>query len=170
MIFYLAEIARYFKNKHNTVDRGEVAVNSNHVLSIDYDVANKRLKGVVQASIPNKTYNVMIDYDAEMMVQNAECSCTRERFKCHHIAALMIYAFKHMSATATSGHAESSTTEEDTLIRVEDIFPKIEFQPFDEPLSDEAIKEFKENLEKSGMNIGFTWLLSDEPEPDTGTD
>ncbi|XP_039301446.1 uncharacterized protein LOC111057119 isoform X2 [Nilaparvata lugens] len=109
---------------------------------------------------------LMIDCDAEKRVQNAECSCPRGKFKCHHIAALMIYANKNISAT--SGHCQwirVRPTEGDRPIRVEELFPPKEFQPFDEPLREEAIQRLQEKLNKSNFNVGFTWLLSKEPEP-----
>ncbi|XP_039297261.1 uncharacterized protein LOC111057589 [Nilaparvata lugens] len=115
----------------------------------------------------NRSYNVKIDLNEDGSVQHSNCTCPRGNFKCHHMAAVMIYAHKNIPSTSADCRwSRVKTVEGDKPQKAEDLFPPgKEYRATKAPLKEEDIKKFQDSLRQSNFNVGFTWLMSEEPAP-----
>lgn len=59
-VLKFSSINEFFANDNKMIKRGENAVESNHVLQMQFDAELMILKGKVQASMKDKTYNVNV--------------------------------------------------------------------------------------------------------------
>uniref|UniRef100_A0A6P7HAT4 Uncharacterized protein LOC114346409 n=1 Tax=Diabrotica virgifera virgifera TaxID=50390 RepID=A0A6P7HAT4_DIAVI len=89
----------FFKEEEKLISRGENAVDSGHVNGVVFDGKLLIIRGNVHASMKDRVYKVEIKLDSDHEVEEATCTCPRGQLICHHMAALLIYAFFNVSVT-----------------------------------------------------------------------
>ncbi|XP_031327208.1 uncharacterized protein LOC116183038 [Photinus pyralis] len=112
-----------------------------------------------------RSYQVEInlDRDGSIQIENINCQCARGQFKCHHIAAILLYSHKNFSKTdkMCQWKAPSSSGPEN-VVSVKDLFPKPQHRSTNRNV-DTADKEFFYcQLKSLNRFSGFCWLLSPE--------
>ncbi|CAL9684760.1 unnamed protein product [Knipowitschia caucasica] len=90
-------VTSYFADIPKSVKKGLNSYNSNRVVNVSV-LAGGSVKGKVQASMKSKIYEVEVHVEGQE-VKASTCSCAIGRSKCHHVAALLIWAEKNFTRT-----------------------------------------------------------------------
>ncbi|KAJ3618935.1 hypothetical protein MTP99_005733 [Tenebrio molitor] len=161
-----AIIAAFFRDNNQQLQRGEIGYRDGHVLKMTYDgtVQPALVKGVVQASMKKKSYEVEISIDSDDGITQAKCTCPRGAVICHHMASLCIYA--HYNISSTDEACQWNAPKPSTVAEVQtlkDLHPskRQNYKAVDRNVSDNEINTFLAQLE--GTTVGFSWLLKPEP-------
>ncbi|KAH0818242.1 hypothetical protein GEV33_004549 [Tenebrio molitor] len=158
----------------NYLSRGENAYTSAHVQSVTFDgnVEPVLLKGVVQASMKKRAYNVEVAYNPREGVKKAYCTCPRGEVICHHMAALLYHGHYNISATDTACQWKIVQTPPETAqpVKLSDLFTRKNqnYRATKRDLSASEITTFAQALGPSNV-VGFSWLLRAEPTVDAAT-
>ncbi|XP_061185798.1 uncharacterized protein LOC133193900 [Saccostrea echinata] len=99
MAFSILYWANYTAGTKKLSRKSEIAVHSDHVLRFIYDQEASYVRGVVQASMRDRSYNVTISLGTNYNVENSTCECVNGQDKCHHKASLLLYGYKNVSKT-----------------------------------------------------------------------
>ncbi|KAH3893392.1 hypothetical protein DPMN_017539 [Dreissena polymorpha] len=72
--------------------KSEASVESDRVLKFFMDEL-RVIRASVQASMKNTSYNVTIHLEPEDngVIQSSTCQCPMREFKCHHVAAALLF-------------------------------------------------------------------------------
>lgn len=98
-------------------------------------------------------------------ILSATCTCPRGEFKCHHVAATLIYCVKNVSKTdATCQWSRRKQVQQITT--VSDMFTVSDYKALDREVSEEDKQFFHCGLRNIGHKYGFSFILSEEPEPE----
>lgn len=95
-------------------------------------------------------------------VSTALCSCPKG-IKCHHIAALLLFAHYNISVTDKQcmwRNAKTSKTEE--TMTCDDLYPKKPYCAIDRKITGEELEELRGQLNTFGATVGFSWLLRED--------
>ena len=104
-------------------------------------------------------------------VETARCECPRGQYKCHHMAALLMYGNKNFGCTdkpcVWKGKKKPTDRGGETR-NVNEMYPssKPNFKAMDRAVTEDDRKWFLQELQKFGEPVGFTWLLATDPAPD----
>ncbi|KAM7315155.1 uncharacterized protein ISCGN_004938 [Ixodes scapularis] len=99
-------------------------------------------------------------------VARATCNCPRGSLRCHHMAALLLFAHKNISCTDRACTWTMKTTSKDRQVGpVETLIPSPSTSAsLDRPVSEEDKDWIRSRLDALGATVGYTWLLSREPD------
>nr|CAH7751589.1 unnamed protein product [Callosobruchus chinensis] len=95
----LYDIVAFFKDEEKLISKGENAVGSGHVTSLVSDADLHLIRGKVHASMKDREYNVEVEFDSDWSLKSASCNCPRGQLRCHHMAALLLFARDKISVT-----------------------------------------------------------------------
>ena len=93
------------------------------------------------------------------------CTCERGQFRCHHMAVVMLHAYKNVSSTDNVckwSRPKSSAAR--NVYTVSEMYP--DTKPtghLDRPVSDEDRQSFVTSLQQVNTPCAFSWFLSPEP-------
>lgn len=95
--------ARYVNGHTKLTRKSEKAVDSDRVLKFVLDKEYHVISAVVQASMRDTSYKVQIfleneDDDAGTIISST-CECPMGQFRCHHVAAALLFGYKRASKT-----------------------------------------------------------------------
>ncbi|XP_065922660.1 uncharacterized protein [Magallana gigas] len=95
--------ARYVDGHTKLTRKSEKAVDSDRVLKFVLDKEYHVISAVVQASMRDTSYKVQIfleneDDDAGTIISST-CECPMGQFRCHHVAAALLFGYKRASKT-----------------------------------------------------------------------
>ncbi|KAF5303897.1 hypothetical protein FQR65_LT18904 [Abscondita terminalis] len=145
----LSAIAELFSDEISVLRKGEKAFESGNITEIHFDGSLRCIKAKVLASMKKRPYQVEIVL-TDSTVKEFSCECPRGQFKCHHIAAVLLYANKNISKTdiicqwkAPSGASTSISSPSTST--VQDIFPKPSFRATDRDVNEDDKKFFLQN-------------------------
>lgn len=107
-----------------------------------------------------------ITFDREWMIENSECTCPRGQFMCHHMAALAIFGHHNVSVTdkACAWSSKKDPPATCDVKRMPQLYPPKVHRSTERDLTAQEIEEFKDKLKIFDGAVGFTWLLSSEPD------
>ncbi|KAK9702275.1 hypothetical protein QE152_g30092 [Popillia japonica] len=97
-VLKLSAINTFHENENKIIRKGENALESGHVKQMGFDAELLTIRGQVSASMKNKDYKVEICLNKDGDIILANWSCPRG-IKCHHIAALALFAHYNIAAT-----------------------------------------------------------------------
>lgn len=106
-------------------------------------------------------------------VKSSECSCAIGRYgKCHHVAALLIYANRHISPTdvACAWTHKKKAGDENEGHPIDHYYPKMrpDYAAIPGPLCQDELKECMKNIPMcKGAALSIKWLTDPEPDPFT---
>ncbi|XP_062601990.1 uncharacterized protein LOC134263634 [Saccostrea cucullata] len=90
---------KYVEGHTKLTRKSEAAVESGRVLRFVVDEL-RVINACVQASMRDTSYKVQIFLDAEDgIVKDATCQCPMGQYKCHHVAAALLFGYKRASKT-----------------------------------------------------------------------
>nr|XP_042912706.1 uncharacterized protein LOC122272781 [Parasteatoda tepidariorum] len=159
-------IAKFFSDEAKLIERGENAVEANHVSSLSYKADDGIIEAKIDASKKDKVYAVQIMFEKDGFIKDARCACPRGMARCHQMAAALIYAHHNVSITdqLCRWNFKKPSKKVNKICSVEELFPQKKFKATEEDKS--AIKnEVYQALDS--QIVGFRWLLSPEPVPRT---
>ncbi|WAQ94832.1 hypothetical protein MAR_007303, partial [Mya arenaria] len=92
--------SRYVDGHVKLTRKSEAAVESGRVLRFSIDEL-RVIQANVQASMRGKSYSVQIFLEQENngAVQSTRCQCPMAEYKCHHVAAVLLFGYKRVSKT-----------------------------------------------------------------------
>ncbi|XP_061174798.1 uncharacterized protein LOC133183939 [Saccostrea echinata] len=92
--------ANYVEGLTKIKRKSEAAVESQRVLRFTFDEL-RVITANVQASMRDTSYKVQIFLESEDngVVESSSCECPMGRYKCHHVAAALLYGYKKASKT-----------------------------------------------------------------------
>ncbi|XP_060564386.1 uncharacterized protein LOC132723641 [Ruditapes philippinarum] len=92
--------SKYVDGHAKLLRKSEASVESDRVLRFVLDDA-RVISSYVQASMKNTSYKVQITLDDEDNgeVKSTSCQCPLGEFKCHHVAATLLFGYKRASKT-----------------------------------------------------------------------
>ncbi|KAK3923385.1 Alkaline nuclease [Frankliniella fusca] len=150
------------------LNRGEDALISGHVMACNVDRENGHIWGKVQASQRKEVREVKVFYTSEE-VKEDWCSCPIGKFgKCHHIAALLLYANRNISSTdvACSWSHKNKAGHDNEGLPVDEYYPltRPEYRALPAPLSHSEIEQARALLPMcAGGALYMKWLSDPEP-------
>ncbi|XP_072399541.1 uncharacterized protein [Diabrotica undecimpunctata] len=160
-VLKISSITEFFSNDNKIIQKGENALESNHVKKMLFDPDLLIIKGEVFASMKDKTYNVEIMLNKSWQITAANCSCPRG-IKCHHIATIALFGHYNISITdktCTWNIPVQSKTETKTA---EALYPPRPYKALNRKMSSSELEQLKIKLSSFGNTVGFTWLLQEE--------
>lgn len=165
----LTDILNHFQDDINTFRRGEDKFKSGRVLYFRLDSLTITAK--VQATMKDKTYQVIIKLKSSGGIEETQCECPRGKWICSHIAAALIYAEK-VGISKTDVPASwikhpKKKLRQGTLL-FSDLFPesKPEYKALTRPVTGEDILDFRKSLMDIGHKCGTAWVISPTVEVD----
>ncbi|XP_044745994.1 uncharacterized protein LOC123307663 [Coccinella septempunctata] len=162
-VIRLSEVINFFKDEDKLVKKGENAVESGHVIHMVFDSDLHVVRGKVHASMRDRQYNVEIEFDIDWSVKSGKCDCPRGQLRCHHMAALLLFARDNISVTDKEcAWNKSKQSQEKYVKKLRDMYPAKPHRSTDRNLTEEEIKVFKNKLSVFDGAVGFSWLLADE--------
>ncbi|XP_052238612.1 uncharacterized protein LOC127849897 [Dreissena polymorpha] len=92
-----------YVDSHSTLSRkSEASVESGRVLRFVIDEL-RVVTACVQASMKNTSYKVQVYFrcgqEDNGLVQSTSCECPMGQYKCHHVAAALLFGYKRASKT-----------------------------------------------------------------------
>lgn len=92
--------AKFVEGHTKLTRKSEAAVESGRVLRFVMDEL-RVITACVQASMKDTSYKVQIFLDAEDngIVKDFTCQCPMGQFRCHHVAAALLFGYKRASKT-----------------------------------------------------------------------
>lgn len=101
MAFSILYWANYTAGTRKLSRKSEIAVQSDHVLKFVYDkeASYMYVRGTVQASMRDRSYNVTITLGPNYNIEDSTCECVNGQDKCHHKASILLYGYKNVSKT-----------------------------------------------------------------------
>nr|CAH7726048.1 unnamed protein product [Callosobruchus chinensis] len=137
-VIKLYNIVAFFKDEENAFESG-------HVTSLVSDADIHPIRGKVHASR----------------------ICPRGQLRCHHMAALLLFARDNISVTDKECMWSKPKQEKDPAAKkISDLYPPKDHRSTTRNLTDEKIKQFKDKLSVFDGSVGFSWLLSEEIDQD----
>ncbi|XP_061197004.1 uncharacterized protein LOC133205251 [Saccostrea echinata] len=95
--------ARYVESHTKLTRKSEKAVDSDRVLKFVLDKEFRVITAVVQASMRDTSYKVQIFLENEEnstgTIKSSTCECPMGQFRCHHVAAALLFGYKRASKT-----------------------------------------------------------------------
>ncbi|VEN40642.1 unnamed protein product [Callosobruchus maculatus] len=149
--------------RKNFVSKGENAVESGHVNSLVSDADLHLIRGKVHASMEDRQYNVEVEFDSDWVIQSATCNCPRGQMRCHHMAALILFARDNISVTDKECvWSKPKQVRDPEVKKLSDLYPPKDHRSTARDLTEEEIKQFRQKLSVFDGSVGFSWLLSEE--------
>nr|CAI5834909.1 unnamed protein product [Callosobruchus analis] len=145
-VIKLHDIMMFFKDEEKLISKG-------HVTSLISDADLLLIRGKVHASMKDREYNVEVEFNSEWVIKSATCNCPRGQLRCHHMAALILFASDNISVTQRV-HVEQAQAAERSRCQ--------EIESTARDLTDEEIEQLKHKLSVFDGSVGFSWLLSEE--------
>eukprot|EP00105_Crassostrea_gigas_P016165 XP_011433448.1 PREDICTED: uncharacterized protein LOC105332515 [Crassostrea gigas] len=99
MAFSILYWANYTAGTRKLSRKSEIAVQSDHVLKFVYEKEASYVRGTVQASMRDRSYNVTITLGPNYNIEDSTCECVNGQDKCHHKASILLYGYKNVSKT-----------------------------------------------------------------------
>lgn len=92
--------ARYCDGQTKLTRKSEASVESGRVLRFVIDEM-RVISASVQASMKDTSYKVQIFLESEDSgeIQSSSCQCPMGEYKCHHVAAALLFGYKRASKT-----------------------------------------------------------------------
>ncbi|KAK4884502.1 hypothetical protein RN001_000773 [Aquatica leii] len=155
----LSQITLFFNNEPKLLERGENALESNHVCTVILDKELKIIKGTILASMRKKTYQVEVLFDDTWHISSASCECPRGQVRCHHMATLLLFGHYNYSSTDISCKWSAPKGSQGHDVKtMNDLYPISKaYQATTCVLSDSVVEEFKNKLSVFEGAIGFGW-------------
>lgn len=118
-----------------------------------------------------KIYKVTIYLDEEKAIKSTDCECPRGKFKCSHAAALFIHGIYKLSRTDIECQWRKRKATNVPLPSVQEMFPpaKPGYRALSRDPSCEERSDFFHKLKNYGKFTGLYWLMSPEPETQSGS-
>ncbi|XP_062603793.1 uncharacterized protein LOC134265586 [Saccostrea cucullata] len=82
--------SNYTAGTTKLMPKSETAVQSDHVLKFVYDKDALFIRGIVQASMRDWSYQVTITLGSNYTVEQSTCECVNGMDKCHHKASILL--------------------------------------------------------------------------------
>lgn len=95
-------------------------------------------------------------------ISSAQCSCPKG-IKCHHIAALLLFAHYNISVTDNQCTWRNTKTKSEQIMTCNEMYPKKPYCAVDRKMTEDELQELRSQLNNFGSTIGFSWLLQDDP-------
>ncbi|CAL9699739.1 unnamed protein product [Knipowitschia caucasica] len=156
-------VTSYFADIPKSVKKGLNSYNSNRVVNGSV-LAGGSVKGKVQASMKSKIYEVEVHVEGQE-VKASTCSCAIGRSKCHHVAALLIWAEKNFTRTDVECMWKRPTTpktEEITSKKVSVIAPSTSQAGIKRPVTQEDREWALSSLAQLDRFTGLGWIIAPE--------
>lgn len=101
MALSIAYWATYVNGQNKLTKKSEAAVESDRVLKFVFDREYRVINSSVQASMRDTSYKVQIflEESDNGNVKDSTCQCPMGEFKCHHVAATLLFGYKKASKT-----------------------------------------------------------------------
>ncbi|WAR08119.1 LOW QUALITY PROTEIN: hypothetical protein MAR_018077, partial [Mya arenaria] len=118
--------SRYVDGHVKLTRKSEAAVESGRVLRFSIDEL-RVIQANVQASMRDTSYSVQIFLEQEnnCAVQSTRCQCPMAEYKCHHVAAVLLFGYKRASKTDIKcswlKHPKSAPPK--TTVTMTDLYP-----------------------------------------------
>nr|CAI5840088.1 unnamed protein product [Callosobruchus analis] len=162
-VIKLHDIMMFFKDEEKLISKGENAVESGHVTSLISDADLHLIRGKVHASMKDREYNVEVEFNSEWVIKSATCNCPRGQLRCHHMAALIVFARDNISVTDKGCMwSKPKQLRDPDVKKLSDLYPPKDHRSTARDLTDEEIEQFKHKLSVFDGSVGFSWLLSEE--------
>nr|CAI5834333.1 unnamed protein product [Callosobruchus analis] len=162
-VIKLHDIMMFFKDEEKLISKGENAVESGHVTSLISDADLHLIRGKVHASMKDREYNVEVEFNSEWVIKSATCNCPRGQLRCHHMAALILFARDNISVTDKKCMwSKPKQLRDPDVKKLSDLYPPKDHRSTARDLTDEEIEQFKHKLSVFDGSVGFSWLLSEE--------
>nr|CAI5832638.1 unnamed protein product [Callosobruchus analis] len=162
-VIKLHDIMMFFKDEEKLISKGENAVESGHVTSLISDADLHLIRGKVHASMKDREYNVEVEFNSEWVIKSATCNCPRGQLRCHHMAALILFARDNISVTDKECMwSKPKQLRDPDVKKLSDLYPPKDHRSTARDLADEEIGQFKHKLSVFDGSVGFSWLLSEE--------
>ncbi|KAK4885744.1 hypothetical protein RN001_002015 [Aquatica leii] len=145
----LSAIAELFSDEISVLKKGENSVESGNLIEVNFDGTLSCIKAKVLASMKKRSYHVEIVLK-DSSPKEFRCECPRGQFKCHHIAAVLIYASKNISKTDVMCQWKApsiASSSSSSIATVDDIFPKSAFRATDRDADGDDKQYFYEELQ-----------------------
>ncbi|XP_063046180.1 uncharacterized protein LOC134440153 isoform X1 [Engraulis encrasicolus] len=156
-------VTSYFASHPKSVKKGLNSYNSNRVISVNV-MSGGSLKGKVQASMKKKEYEVEVHVE-DQEVTDSRCTCAVGLAKCHHIAALLIWAEKNMTRTDVEcvwRRPTAPKTEDVVAKRLSVMAPSTSKAGIKRPVTEEDKGWTRQSLAQFGRFTGLGFILAPE--------
>ncbi|XP_062613222.1 uncharacterized protein LOC134274994 isoform X1 [Saccostrea cucullata] len=161
--------ANYVEGLSKIKRKSEAAVESGRVLKFVLDEL-RVISANVQASMRDTSYRVQIFLESEDsgLMKSSTCECPMGQYKCHHVAAALLFGYKRASKTDIKcswlKHPKSAPPK--TTKTMEELYPPK--QPGYRALKRDVNAEDRlflfDQLGQLGRFTAMHWILSKEPE------
>nr|CAI5864959.1 unnamed protein product [Callosobruchus analis] len=146
-VIKLHDIMMFFKDEEKLISKGENAVESGHVTSLISDADLHLIRGKVHASMKDREYNVEVEFNSEWVIISATCNCPRGQLRCHHMAALIVFARDNISVTDKECMwSKPKQLRDPDVKKLSDLYPPKDHRSPARDLTDEEIEQFKHKL------------------------
>ncbi|XP_052680929.1 uncharacterized protein LOC128161649 [Crassostrea angulata] len=156
----------YVEGHTKLTRKSEAAVESGRVLRFVVDEL-RVITACVQASMRDTSYKVQIFLDNEDtgVVKDATCQCPMGQYKCHHIAAALLFGYKRASKTDVKcswlKHPKSAPPK--STVTMSDLYPPKQ-QEYKYVFINKLPTAFiNTNIYKTKCIVALHWILSEEP-------
>lgn len=157
----ITALASFFSDEPKSLQRGENHYKSDHVEKFDYFPGE--LRGVVRASMKDKSYNVVVQL-GEKSITSSRCDCPRGQYKCSHAATLIIFGIHNISRTDVECQWRKKKGPA-TVKSVDEMYPPPkDYNPLTRSITDDDRNWLQNELKTCGQFTGMYWLLSPEPD------
>lgn len=181
-VLKICNIIEFFEDDNKMIKRGENALESNHVKSMQFDADLLLIRGDIHASMKDKIYNVQVglllfihfidylSYDLFILqitlsksgeITSATCTCPRG-IKCHHIATLALFGHYNISVTDKECQWNAPKQKNLPIKTAEEMYPPKPYVAIEDPVTEQHKNKLKGKLTQFGNTVGFTWLLQHE--------
>ncbi|XP_056016474.1 uncharacterized protein LOC130053356 [Ostrea edulis] len=103
MALSIAYWASYVNGQSKLTKKSEASVESGRVLRFTFDHELRVINSSVQASMRDTSYKVQVSVFLEEsdngIIKDVSCQCSMGEFKCHHMAATLLFGYKRASKT-----------------------------------------------------------------------
>ncbi|XP_061169341.1 uncharacterized protein LOC133178631 [Saccostrea echinata] len=163
--------ARYVESHTKLTRKSEKAVDSDRVLKFVLDKEFRVITAVVQASMRDTSYKVQIFLENEEnstgTIKSSTCECPMGQFRCHHVAAALLFGYKRASKTDVRcswiKHPKSAPPKAITTMG-EMYPPRQDYRALKREMTDADRSYLYDQLGHLGRFTALHWILSNEPE------
>ncbi|XP_072399202.1 uncharacterized protein [Diabrotica undecimpunctata] len=121
------------------------------------------IRGKVHASMRDRIYMVEIKLDSDRDIEEVTCTCPRGQLMCHHMVALLVFAYHNVSVTDVACSWTSKKPPTCGKVKtIDKLYGGKAYQPISGPINIDTFDR-QDNLGSFENVVGCTWLLQKEP-------